>query len=157
VESDLEKVPLDPGEWMSERMCVERITGDPDLSGRQVSPELFKYVMMEVFSDYRVCCAGGYNASPPAEFLPFLELGTLDERGLVRFADAYMNELPLPMKLLRGITWGELAEKYGDRENQHIYEMMSIPKQKWATLFLREQLPLKGTGGGMERNIKHIW
>jgi MoaA/NifB/PqqE/SkfB family radical SAM enzyme len=141
VEKDLEKIPLDPEKWRSERQCVEDILASSELSNYQVSEQLFNHVLMEVFSDRKVYCAGGCDSVPPLEFLPFLELGTLDEKGLLPFAEGYARELPLPMKLLRGLTWGELAERYGDRDNEHLYHLMSISGQKWATLYLREKLP----------------
>lgn len=141
VEKDLQKLPLDQEYWKSERRCIEDILGNTLLSNRQVSEQLFNHVLMEVFSDHRVYCAGGCDSAPPVEFLPFLELGTLDEKGLLPFVEGYARELPLPMKLLKGVTWGDLAERYGDRNNDHLYHMQSISRQKWATLFLRDELP----------------
>jgi len=157
VEKDLEKLPLNPRQWRSERQCVEDILGNTELSSRQVSEPLFNNVLMDVFSDHKVYYAGGCDSAPPAEFLPFLELGTLDERGLMPFVEGYARKLPLPIKLLEGVTWGYLAEHYGSRVNNHLYHFMSIARQKWATLYLRDKLPPKGSGGGYACVLKKTW
>jgi hypothetical protein len=157
-ERDMPKLPLDPEKWKSERQCVEAVLGDPDMAGTQASDILYDHVYLEVIDGRNVYCAGGCDSAPPKEFLPFLELGVLDHRGLLRFAENYRDNLPLPMRLLRGVTWGDLAERYGDRENDSIYHLRSIANQKWATLFLREHLPVSGTGDPFERSAKaHTW
>lgn len=74
-----------------------------------------------------------------AEFLPFLKLGLLDDRGFLPFAEQYSEKLSLPTILLEDVNWGCLAEGYGDRQKDHVYHLMSISRQTPAYPVLQQK------------------
>ncbi len=50
--------------------------------------------------------------------------------------EAYLEKPPRSIRLLNEITWGELAERYGDRANDEIYWLDDLPAHKWAAAYL---------------------
>jgi hypothetical protein len=66
-------------------------------------------------------------------------LGELDA-GFLPLLEVYQQKPPQGMKLLRKVTWGELAERYGDRASDEMYWLNDLPSHKWAAAYLREHL-----------------
>ena len=52
--------------------------------------------------------------------------------------ERYLNEPPEPVILLNEVTWGELAEKYGNPDNDQVFHFTDITERKWAESYLRE-------------------
>ncbi len=129
---------------VEERAAIGKIMQDPDLASRPASEGLCSELGLQVDRDLRVyfggACDGGGIANAATELRESFFLGSLTEQGFRPLVESYVEERPRVMQLLDGISWGELAERYGDRENDEIYYLGDLPSNKWAAAYLRETL-----------------
>jgi hypothetical protein len=131
----------------AEKDAILKILGTPELSGKHASETMCQALVFQVDRDMGVICggacdSGGISASLP-ELASEFTLGTLDEDGLMPMVDAYLQNPPHSIQLLDQITWGELAERYGDPKNDEIYYLNDLPENKWAAMYLLEELGAK--------------
>ncbi len=135
--------PLLGGDWVEEREGVRRILADPELASRP-AVEPCTGLVFQVDRDLRVFCGCGCDAGGLASAIPERRedffLGKLDQDGFLPMIDSYRQHPPRPIALLDGVTWGELAERHGDRENDEIYWLNDLPQHKWAAAYLQEKM-----------------
>ena len=108
--------------WVEEREAVGRICADAQLAARRADELRCQSLVLDVEHDLRVYGGGACDTGGVAGAVPELRrefaLGTLDARGLGPLLEAYLREPPRAIRWLREITWGELAERYGDRDER---------------------------------------
>lgn len=119
-----------------------RILGDPQLAERRLAR--CGGLTLHVERDLRVYCGGACDTGGIAGVVPELRgeftMGTLDERGLFPFVRAYVECPPRGVALLGEITWGELAERYGNAAGDEMYYLEDLPNNKWAATYLLDCL-----------------
>lgn len=130
--------------WVEEREAVRKILESPDLSARRADESFCPYLGLEVDQDLRVFCGGACDSGGIAGAVPELRedfaLGHLGEEGFLPLLESYQHEPPRVIQLLSKVTWGELAERYGDETNDEIYHLTDLPLHKWAAAYLLEKL-----------------
>lgn len=129
---------------VEEREAIDRILDSRELSGRRASESMCPVLTFHVDRDLRVFCGGACDSGGIAAVVPELSgefyMGMLSEKGFGSLLEAYRQRLPRSIRLLDEVTWGELAEKYGDRTNDEIYHLNDLPENKWAAAHLLEAL-----------------
>jgi len=129
--------------WVEEREAVRKILASPDLSARRADESFCPYLGLEVDQDLWVFCGGACDSGGIARAVPELReefaLGHLGEEGFLPLLESYQHEPPRVIQLLSEVTWGELAERYGDETNDEIYHLTDLPLHKWAAQFLLEE------------------
>jgi len=129
--------------WVEEREAVRKIMANPELSARRAGETLCPHLVLEVDQDLRVFCGGACDSGGIAGAVPELReefaLGYLGEEGLLPLLESYQRSPPRVIQLLSEITWGELAERYGDRTNDEIYHLTDLPLHKWTAAYLLER------------------
>jgi hypothetical protein len=94
--------------------------------------------------DGRVFCGGSCDSGGIAAAVPELReafaLGHLHGDGLLPLIEAYRAAPPRALQLLDEITWGELADRYGEPANDEIFLLDDLPNGKWVEGYLRDEL-----------------
>jgi MoaA/NifB/PqqE/SkfB family radical SAM enzyme len=130
---------------IEEREAVRRILDDPSLAARKASEITCGTLVWHVDRDLRVYCGGTCDSGGIAAATPDLRdaflLGTLGDEGLLPLLESYRRARPRALRLLDQVTWGELAQRYGDRENDELYHLSDLPENKWAAVYLLEEFP----------------
>ena len=130
--------------WIEEREAVRRILESHDMSARSAGEPICDSLVLEVDHDMQVFCGGACDSGGIAGAVPELRqefaLGYLGRDGLLPLLEAYQRRPPRVLQVLTDVTWGELAERYGDRENDEIYYLTDLPLHKWAAAHLLEIL-----------------
>jgi len=120
-----------------------RIMDDPDLSQRPAYAEICEDLVFPVNRDLGVYAGGACDSAGIIGAVPELKhkffLGTLDESGFQPLLDCYRNNPPPGVELLTGITWSELAIRYGDKTNDEIFWLNDLPSHKWAAPYLLDK------------------
>lgn len=129
---------------IEERAAIDRILSNAELSTRLASEPMCTLLTFHVDRKLRVYCGGACDSGGIASAVPELRnafyLGTLGDKGFTPFLEVYRNNPPPGIQLLNTVTWGELAEQYGDRTNDEIYYLNDLPENKWAAAHLCEVL-----------------
>jgi hypothetical protein len=130
--------------WVEEGEAVRRILADPELAARRPGEGGCETTMLQVDRDGRVfagssCDAGGIAAAVP-ELRESFALGPLGPEGFAPLLDAFADAPPPALARLGQVTWGELAERYGDAEGDGIHFLDDLPNHKWAAAYLLESL-----------------
>jgi MoaA/NifB/PqqE/SkfB family radical SAM enzyme len=129
---------------VDEGEAVARILDDPELAERRASDPVCEKLGFQVDRDLRIYCGGACDSAGILGAAPELAdqfcLGKLGDDGFMPLLEAYLEARPRGIKLLEEVTWGELAERYGDRDNDEIYWLNDLPMHKWAAAYLRERL-----------------
>ncbi|MCD4654976.1 radical SAM protein [bacterium] len=133
---DIEKLRLPIAHFKSEKQHIETILETPDIGARSATETLCNFVSLEIQSDMSVVYGGGCDHAPPPELLPHLVIGNLKEEGFDVLVKKYLEDPPKAFRILDQVTWGELAEKYGDRDNDAIFFINDLVGNKWATQYI---------------------
>lgn len=130
--------------FIEEREAVARILENADLAGRRAGDRVCEKLGFQVDRELRVFCGGACDSAGIIGAAPELAdqflLGELGDDGFVPLLEAYQQKPPRGIEVLEQVTWGELAERYGDRDNDEIYWLNDLPMHKWAAAYLRERL-----------------
>ena len=135
--------------WVEEREAVGRICADAQLAARRADELRCQSLVLDVEHDLRVYGGGacdGRCGRCGARTEEGVCPGDPGVRGLGPLLEAYVREPPRAIRWLREITWGELAERYGDRTNDEIYHLDDLPLSKWAAAYLWERVRQDGPG-----------
>ena len=81
---------------------------------------------------------GGCDGDPFYFTKNQLLLGNLKSDSIHACYDKYLKNPPKPVRLLSEITWGELARKYGDPDNERVYHITDLTGRKWSEAYLRD-------------------
>lgn len=123
-----------------------RILAEPELADRRLAR--CGGLTLHVERDLQVYCGGACDTGGIAGVVPELRgefaMGSLDERGLFPFVRAYVEHPPRGVALLGEVTWGELAERYGDAAGDEMYYLEDLPTNKWAAMYLLDRLQSGG-------------
>ena len=133
--------------WQTERVHVAQILATPELANRPASDPVCDALVFHVDRDLNVLCGGACDSGGVAAAVPELraafELGSLEPGGFLPLIERFHSDPPRGMALLRQITWGDLAARYGDRENDEIFFLNDLPAHKWSAQYLLDEI-----GGG---------
>lgn len=125
---------------MAERTAVTTILEDPELVNRRASESMCPGLTFHVHRDLSVFCGGACDSGGLAAAVPELAdafyLGKLTNEGFFPLIDVYQQRQIPGLRHLDGITWGELAARYGDRENDEVFYLYDLPEHKWAATHL---------------------
>ncbi|MBN1880465.1 radical SAM protein [bacterium] len=129
---------------LQEREAIERICSNSDLSSMAATSSMCDVLTFQIDRDLKVICGGSCDGGGIPAAAPDLRdrfcLGSLGSEGFLPLLTQYSTAKPDPVKLLESISWGELAERYGDAANDEIYYLNDLPQHKWAALYLLETL-----------------
>ena len=139
-----------PRFFATEADVIQHILADPEMAARrpgtsvcagQGSAQLLLDPDLQLYTGQ--FCDGGGILSVVPEYRQHFRVGELDRRGFSSVIAALQTEqVPSGIAALNQTTWGELAEKYGDKENDEIFYIGDLPQGKWAAAYLREVLPV---------------
>ncbi|MCP4231338.1 MAG: hypothetical protein GY771_14480 [bacterium] len=85
--------------------------------------------------DGGTCDSGGYLGVFP-EYADQFYLGELGDDGFKPIIDNYFEDKPEILKFLSGVTWGELAQEFGDGANDELFYDFDLVKNRWARMFV---------------------
>lgn len=124
--------------WYAEGDFVQKVLSNPDLCNRTSRDNRCGIVYIDVDEDLNVFFGGGCDGDPFCFVKERVFLGNLEKSTMSSCYHKYLNEPPEPVRLLEQITWGELAEKFGDKENDEVFFLSSLPGRRWPAMYLRE-------------------
>jgi MoaA/NifB/PqqE/SkfB family radical SAM enzyme len=126
--------------WKSEARHVSEILSDPRLNERPVKYDKCSIAHLDVYDDLTVCYGGGCDSSPFEAGGETTKLGDLRIEEFLPSVQRYLDAPPEEVRLLAGVTWGELALRYGDSENQEVFYGPNLVIGKWGEMYLKENL-----------------
>lgn len=124
--------------WYAEGDFVRKVLSDPNLRERTARDNRCGIVYLDIDEDLNVFFGGGCDGDPFCFVKDRVFLGNLHNTTVSECFSKYLNEPPEPVQLLDQITWGELAEKYGDKVNEGVFFHSSLTKRKWPAEYLRD-------------------
>lgn len=124
--------------WYSESDFIKKVISNPDLSRKSSRENKCGIVYLDIDEDLNVFFGGGCDGDPFSFVKEKVFLGNLEESSISLCYDKYLNDPPKPVTLLDQVTWGELAKKYGNKDNDEVYHYTSLIGSKWADEYLRE-------------------
>jgi MoaA/NifB/PqqE/SkfB family radical SAM enzyme len=140
----LERTGKQRGSLLEEREAVTKITDSADLADRRAVDRVCAMLGFQLDRDLRLLCGGACDSAGLVGAAPELAdqflLGKLGDEGFVPLLEAYMQSPPPGIAVLEQVTWGELAERYGDRANDEVYWLNDLPTHKWAAAYLRDRM-----------------
>ncbi len=118
------------------------ILADAELSARPAfAPK--PLLTLDVYPGGRVYAGGacdcGAVAAPCPEIREEFFLGSLENDGLATLVARYVQAPPRALRILKDVTWGELARAYGDDANDELFAVEDLVISKWGSAFLRER------------------
>ncbi len=134
--------------WKPEYQHIDEILKDKALRNKtalEALGHLCNYISLEVQYDMSIYYGGGCDYAPSPEFLPYLKIGKLGKEGFFPLIKKYLEDPPLALKLLEKITWGELAERFGDKSNDCLHFQSDVVGNKWTTMHLKDKLKIPST------------
>lgn len=126
--------------WNTEGEFVREILSSEDISARKALNQLCGIIYLDIDQNLNVSFGGGCDGDPFHFCRNQVLLGSIVENGILTCYEKYLNDPPEPVKILSEVSWGELAERYGDPDNDQVFHVSSLPGLKWAELYLREYL-----------------
>lgn len=128
---------------VEEKQAIERILSDSSLSDRKGGDSMCPVLTLQIERNLQVFCGGACDSGGIAAAVPELKkyffLGELNEEGFEPLLENYRLHRPQILGTLDRITWGELAERYGDRSNDEIFYLNDLPEHKWSAAFLVQE------------------
>lgn len=142
--ADYERLPAEESArataFVTEAEAVRRILDDAELSAKPATEPVCKVLTFQVDRELDVFCGGSCDSGGIAAAVPELRdafrLGALGDGGFLPLLESYRAASPPALRALAGVTWGDLAERHGDRDNDEIYFMNDLPAHKWAAAHL---------------------
>lgn len=131
--------------WYAEGDFVRQVLSDPDLSARTARDNRCGIVYLDVDEDLNVFFGGGCDGDPFCFVKDMVFLGNLEKTTMSSCYHKYLNEPPEPVRLLEQVTWGDLAAKFGNQENDGVFFHSSLPGRKWPAEYLRAHYEKVGT------------
>lgn len=127
---------------MDERSAIALILSEPELANRKTTEHLCTALTLNVDQDLNVFCGGACDSGGIASAVPELsdafKLGNLEEAGFKPLLDNFLTGKWSGFTHLDSLTWGELADRYGDRDNDEIYWLFDLPGNKWPAMHLQK-------------------
>ncbi|MCK5133562.1 MAG: hypothetical protein KAR40_15585 [Candidatus Sabulitectum sp.] len=124
--------------WKTEKQLIREIQSSDDLSNRKAHSHLCGLVYLDIDEDLNVFYGGGCDGDPFHSYKSQVLLGNLKNESIHTCYERYQNNLPEPVSLLSEITWGELAKKYGDPDNEQVHHITDLTGRKWSEAYLRD-------------------
>lgn len=128
----------DTSGWVTEKQLIENIVASPDLQSRKAREHICGVVYLDIDEDLNVFYGGGCDGDPFHDYKNLVILGNLNEESIHQCYEKYLINPPEPVRLLSDISWGELAEKYGDPDNELVHHTSDLPGRKWAEAYLKD-------------------
>lgn len=124
--------------WVTEGEFVEKVISDPDMGNRSSLSHNCGIVYLDIDEDLNVYYGGGCDGDPYDFIKNLTYLGNMETEGISACFTKYLSDPPEPVKLLDEVTWKELAQKYGDSENDQVFHYTDFTGRKWAEAYLRD-------------------
>ena len=124
--------------WITEKQLIENIVASPELQARKAREHICGVVYLDIDEDLNVFYGGGCDGDPFHDYKNLLLLGNLNEESIYQCYEGYLNNPPGPVRLLSDISWGELAEKYGDPNNELVHHRTDLTGRKWPEAYLKD-------------------
>jgi len=124
--------------WRTERNLVEDILSSEELSNRRALDPRCGIVYLDVDEDLNVFYGGGCDGDPFHVDRSQVLLGNMNDCSIHSCYEQYVHNQPMPVRLLSEVTWRELAEKFGDPDNEQVFHVTDLVGRKWSEAYLRE-------------------
>ena len=126
--------------WYAEGEFVRKVLSVDSLGSRTVRGSKCGIIYLDIDRNLDVLFGGGCDGDPFSEYREMMLLGNLENDSLGSCLEKYMNDPPRPVALLDKATWKEMAEGYGNGQNDQVYHHTDLIGRKWAEAFLRDSL-----------------
>jgi len=134
-------LPAEKPIWRSEESIVKSILSKGNLYETRAFDRFCGTVFLALDPEGRISFAGGCDGDPFMKLTDRMILGSFHENGgLAFYVDEYLNNPPEPVRLLSRVTWGELAQRYGDPSGQMVFNMRDLVVNRWGSLYLEDVL-----------------
>lgn len=124
--------------WTTEKELIEKIIASPDLQTRKAHEHICGLVYLDIDEDLNVFYGGGCDGDPFHGYKKQVLLGNLNDDSIHQCYEGYLNDPPKPVRLLSDVSVGELAEKYGDPNNELVHHTTDLVGRKWAEAYLKD-------------------
>jgi hypothetical protein len=139
--------------WVTESEFVARILSDPEMGARSARSNDCGMVYLDIDDGLNVYYGGGCDGDPFGFMKKQVLLGNLERMSACACYDKYLNHPPEPVSILEGITWAELARKYGNTDNDEVFHFTSLIGSKWSEQYLREFYGSRGRSSASDRSM----
>lgn len=126
--------------WVAENKYVEKILSNPELGERSARSHMCGIVYLDIDEELNVFYGGGCDGDPYSFIKDRVRLGHMETEGISTCYERYLNDPPELVRLLDKVTWKELAQKYGNTENDQVFHITDLTGRKWSEAYLREYL-----------------
>lgn len=124
--------------WKSERSILKMIDSDEVLASSRVFHIDSGIFYLGCLPCGDVFFAGGCHGEPFTEHRERMVLGSFPEnRDISFFLEQAVKRPPEQVKVLSGITFGQLAELYGNADSDTVYRIQDLVVNKWGSMFLK--------------------
>lgn len=128
--------------WKSEKDIIGMIMSDGILGSNVAFDRFLGTVFLCLGANGEVFFSGGCHGDPFTGHRREMVLGSFPEQqSMDFFVEQYLENPPEPAKLLSDITWGELAEMYGDPQSDLVYRAQDLVVNRWGSMHLEKFHP----------------
>jgi len=128
--------------WQEEKSIAREILDTPELRNRKYSNQMCYQSIFDIYPDFSVTGGGACDSGGIIGVAPWigaeLVAGNLKETDLACIIENYSSNQPAILRSIENVTWGELAEKYGDLNNDELFHKDDLVKSKWMGMYLEE-------------------
>ncbi len=126
--------------WKTERDLIQEIFSSSELSSRKALNQLCGNVYLDIDEHLNVFYGGGCDGDPFYFDKSQVLLGNMNDENIFYSYEKYLNDPPKPVRVLSEVTWRELAEKYGNPDNDEVFHITDLPGRKWSEAYLKAYL-----------------
>lgn len=127
--------------WKTEADHIRAILSDETLGGRKALDLDCGTMWLDISHDLTVTFGGGCDGDPYDGMKSLVTLGNLESGSILDCYRRYLEDPPAPVRMLSGVTWGELARRYGDSGCDCVYHVTDLTGRMWASRYLRDAFP----------------
>ncbi|MDM7991749.1 MAG: radical SAM protein [Candidatus Fermentibacter sp.] len=120
---------------------IRAILSDETLGGRKAFDPDCGMTALDIGHDLTVSFGGGCDGDPYEGLKSLVKLGNLESDSILECYRRYLENPPAPVRALSGVTWGELAGRYGDPGCDFVYHVTDLAGRIWASRYLRDAFP----------------
>ena len=131
--------------WKSEGDILKMINSDGILAASRAFNPDSGIFYLGVMADGRVFYAGGCHGEPFTSQRHKMILGSFHENSDIGYyLEKAASNPPEQVRALSEVSFGELAEKYGNPDSNLVYRIQDLVVNKWGTMYL-DQIDSTGT------------
>lgn len=125
--------------WKSEKDIIQMIDSDRILSSSKAFNSDCGVYYLGCLPNGDVYYAGGCHGEPFTQHRDRMILGSFKTGDSIEMLlDRAIKDPPEEVKVLSGVTFGELAEKYGNPQSDLVYRIQDLVVNKWGAMYLNQ-------------------